>query len=282
MKIYSIVIPHKNVPQLLARCLASIPARDDIEILVVDDNSDPDGLKGLQALSISRPDVIFIYTKEGKGAGYARNIGLSRSTGKWLLFADADDYYSDGFIDILDKYKDSEADIVAFGAKVISLKTVYRLLPIRNGKEAMLSRWEVWNIMFCREYVLSNNFVFEEIPVGNDAMFVIKACYYASKMQREEACLYNYIRREGSITFLHSNSDDLCRCELLLRMNQFIFSIGEKDYSRDLGGIFVIMCKNFRLIYPCFKMVYEYKQTWRLLYSFIRVPYESLCRKIKV
>lgn len=38
---YSIIIPHKNIPDLLQRCLNSIPRRTDIQIIVVDDNSDP-------------------------------------------------------------------------------------------------------------------------------------------------------------------------------------------------------------------------------------------------
>jgi glycosyltransferase involved in cell wall biosynthesis len=37
---FSIIIPHKNTPELLQRCLASIPKREDIQIIVIDDNSD--------------------------------------------------------------------------------------------------------------------------------------------------------------------------------------------------------------------------------------------------
>ena len=36
---YSIIIPHKNSPDLLKRCLESIPDRTDIQVVVVDDNS---------------------------------------------------------------------------------------------------------------------------------------------------------------------------------------------------------------------------------------------------
>ena len=38
--IYSIIIPHKNSPELLSRCLDSIPNRDDLQVVIVDDNSD--------------------------------------------------------------------------------------------------------------------------------------------------------------------------------------------------------------------------------------------------
>ena len=41
-KKYSVIIPHKNTPELLQRCLASIPKRVDIQVIVVDDNSDLD------------------------------------------------------------------------------------------------------------------------------------------------------------------------------------------------------------------------------------------------
>ncbi len=39
--LWSIIVPHHNIPQLLERCLDSIPERDDIQIIVIDDNSDP-------------------------------------------------------------------------------------------------------------------------------------------------------------------------------------------------------------------------------------------------
>ena len=37
---YSFIIPHKNCPDLLQRCVDSIPERDDVQVIVVDDNSD--------------------------------------------------------------------------------------------------------------------------------------------------------------------------------------------------------------------------------------------------
>ncbi|MDR2475404.1 MAG: glycosyltransferase family 2 protein, partial [Bacteroidales bacterium] len=36
---YSIIIPHKDIPDLLRRCLDSIPYRNDLQIIIVDDNS---------------------------------------------------------------------------------------------------------------------------------------------------------------------------------------------------------------------------------------------------
>lgn len=47
---YSIIIPHKNISSLLRRCLDSIPERDDLEIIVVDDNSNEKTIKDLQSI----------------------------------------------------------------------------------------------------------------------------------------------------------------------------------------------------------------------------------------
>lgn len=91
--VYSIIIPHKNIPDLLRRCLDSIPQRPDIQIIVVDDNSCSDKVDFAHFPGREREGVEIVYTREGLGAGYARNVGLRHAKGRWLLFADADDYF---------------------------------------------------------------------------------------------------------------------------------------------------------------------------------------------
>ena len=88
---YSIIIPHRGAPELLQRLLDSIPQRPDVQVIVIDD-----------------PD--------GRGGGYARNQALPQATGRWLLFADADDFYAEGFLDVLDAYVNrDDLDAVYFG-----------------------------------------------------------------------------------------------------------------------------------------------------------------------
>lgn len=101
---FSIIIPTKNIPDLLQRCLESIPQRSDIEIIVVDDNSDREIVDVKNYPGTNNQQVKIIFLPESKGAGYARNIGLTIAKGKWILFADSDDYFSEKFSDILDRY----------------------------------------------------------------------------------------------------------------------------------------------------------------------------------
>lgn len=65
---FSIIIPHYNNEQDLRRCMASIPDRDDVQIIIVDDNSDPkkvdfDHFPGLDR---KNTDIIFFKRRKWK------------------------------------------------------------------------------------------------------------------------------------------------------------------------------------------------------------------------
>ena len=125
--LFSIIIPHYNIPDLLMRCLKSIPVSEDIQVIVVDDNS-PDSNTYLKRFpELSRPNLEFIRTTEGKGAGYARNVGLDHAIGKWLLFADADDFYVENMYDVIKPYSYSEADIVFFRPRSVYSDDIYKI-----------------------------------------------------------------------------------------------------------------------------------------------------------
>ena len=55
---YSVIIPHKNVPKLLARCVNSIPVRDDIEVIVIDDCSSPEFKVAIEEICNRRNTIL--------------------------------------------------------------------------------------------------------------------------------------------------------------------------------------------------------------------------------
>lgn len=69
----------------------------EIEVIIVDDDSDPEKVDFEDFPGSDRCYTQIIFTKEGKGAGYARNVGLRHAKAKWLIFADSDDYFNDCF-----------------------------------------------------------------------------------------------------------------------------------------------------------------------------------------
>lgn len=278
MKTYSIIIPHKNTPHLLIRCMDSIPQREDVEIIVVDDNSDFDNWDPAVFTFLNRSDTRMIFTKEGKGAGYARNVGLHCATGKWLLFADADDYYTDGFLDALDKYKDSDPDVVYFcvGEDSEVAKRINQVIknylnnPVLEKDNLTLRYWAPWNKMFRRDYIVYHNFLFEEVYVGNDAMFVIKSGYYANRIEVDLFTLYNYTINSKSLTRFECIERDLSRFELYLKINKFYKSIGKKTYI-SLFGFFVEewKCGRQKLYLNYFLMILKHRQFCSFVSSFL-------------
>lgn len=121
MENFSFIIPHKNTPDLLQKCLDSIPRREDVQIIVVDDNSDVDKVDFAHFPGLNDSTVEVYLTKEGRGAGYARNIGLEHAKGRWLVFADADDFFLPDLEKAMDEFVNSNYEMVFFKATSIIL-----------------------------------------------------------------------------------------------------------------------------------------------------------------
>ena len=211
---YSIIIPHKNTPKLLKRCLDSIPRRDDVQIIVVDDNSDPEIVNFDQFPGLNDPFIEILFTKEGKGAGFARNLGMTKAAGKWLLFADADDFFNSCINEILDEYVNSNADIVYFKHNCVDsdkytpanrCKHFIKYIdywPLSKKKADILLRYRhtsVWSRLHKTELIRKNLISFDEVMIANDVTFAYLAGFYASSIHADRRILYCTTIRQGSI-----------------------------------------------------------------------------------
>ena len=210
---FSIIIPTKNIPDLLQRCLESIPQRSDIEIIVVDDNSDREIVDVKNYPGTNNQQVKIIFLPESKGAGYARNIGLTIAKGKWILFADSDDYFSEKFSDILDRYIHSEYDIIFLNYERVDSVTkekihVYRqsFITSKNLNDKLLENklrfvmGPPWCKMIAHHLIKKYNVKFDEVAKHNDTMFSLKIGYYADRIYIDPEIAYYNTQREGSIT----------------------------------------------------------------------------------
>ena len=188
---YSIIIPHKNTPKLLLRMLDSIPYRDDMEIIVIDDNSDPKIVDFDNFPGRNRKDTLLVFTKEGKGAGYARNVGIKHANGKWLIFADADDYFiKDNFNHLLNTNLPPDCETLVWDIRQTPFQTN---IPDFQGT-GIISRHEdtemiykkyisPWYKMVKQDTLKTHHINFDETFYSNDVMYSVKltlslSCYY--------------------------------------------------------------------------------------------------------
>ena len=212
---YSVIIPHKNIPKLLQRCLDSIPKRDDLEIIVVDDNSDSDVVDFDNFPGKERKDTYLVFDKSGNGAGRARNIGLQHAQGKWLLFADSDDYFNYCINDILTEYREDESDIVFFSASSVDCESynnvpradavsemIVNYLQGRPHSELMLRYCLAcpWGKLVKRKLVIDNNILFQETSRCNDVKFSYLIGHYSKTIHVDKRALYCLTYRGTSIS----------------------------------------------------------------------------------
>lgn len=89
----SIIIPFYNEKKYFDDCIQSVLAQTykNLEIIIINDGSDPEYLEILHNLKNRCPEKIFLYHKENEGVSSARNLGIKKAKGKYISFIDSDD-----------------------------------------------------------------------------------------------------------------------------------------------------------------------------------------------
>lgn len=132
----SIAVCVYNQQELILRALQSIPNRNDIEVVIVNDGSN-DGTEALIFSWIENShnfSVKYIKNETNRGIGYTRNVALQNCTGEYMATLDSDDYFiTDKFEKVIDCLDGSDI--------------VWHNLQINNGTIYYLS--EGTNRIFC-------------------------------------------------------------------------------------------------------------------------------------
>jgi glycosyltransferase involved in cell wall biosynthesis len=212
---YSIIIPHKNIPDLLQRCLNSIPEREDIQIIIIDDNSDPEIVDFSFFPGQNKKNIEIVYSKKGGGAGFARNLGLQIAKGKWILFSDADDFFNDCLYTVLDEYIDDPADIVYFknnsvhnvsneilkrGEWLNEFIDIY-LINTRKGEKLLRYLFVVpWAKLIRKDLIDKYSIKFEKTRIHEDIVFSYLSGFFANSIKADSRKLYCWVNRENSLS----------------------------------------------------------------------------------
>ncbi len=209
----SIIVPVYNVADYLPKCMSSLLAQDleDCEILLIDDGS-TDGRSGGMCDEYARdyPQWVRVIHQENAGLGGARNTGIARAEGEYLLFVDSDDYLAEGAIRTLRPAMEQEIDVVVFcflfdRGGVISPAPQIEL-PF--GQTASLSAFpslllappNACNKLWRRSLFIQNDILFPARLWYEDMATTAKLLARAEKILPIRDTLYYYVLRDGSIT----------------------------------------------------------------------------------
>lgn len=244
---YSVVVPYRDKYDLFVKAVESIPDREDIQIIIVDNA--PQCMSQEQVPLKQMAKVVYTTSSPTKGAGHARNVGLTIVEGRFILFLDADDYFTPAAFAAFDKYLKQDYDIVYFKADSINLcdgtqSTRHDVINkyvnffLRTGNDSLL-RYRFVNPvskMIRTNLVREHDIRFDETPVANDAMFSTKTGHYARTITASDEVVY-MITEGGagtSLTKAHNSKNQFVRFQVAIERYKFVESIGRDDQKPKL------------------------------------------------
>lgn len=198
----SIIIPCYNDFQHLPTALdyANNQTFDEKEIIVIDDGSNAITKKVIQQ-NISKIDILI--TQENKGVSAARNNGISKATGRYILTLDSDDYFENGFIPKAIKYfEDNEIIIVSCYAKWFNSQSKNdKIFKPRGGylKDILFHNVAMGSAMFRKIDWQNVGGYDEKMLLGfEDWEFYIRLLQDGGKAEIIPEVLFNYRNKHGS------------------------------------------------------------------------------------
>lgn len=210
----SVIVPVYESEKYLDRCVQSIlnQTYQDFELILVDDGS-PDNSPLLCDKWAENDSRVYVIHKENGGASSARNAGLKIAKGRWIAFADSDDWLDRtalktlydlanqynvpmaiGGMRVVQKYTDASI-VMKQNAKVLSNADLMSRFFRLNGEPDTHS---VWGTIIQRDIL--DGYTFIEGKMNED----VEACYYLARKCEAavytDAPLYNYFKNVEGVT----------------------------------------------------------------------------------
>jgi glycosyltransferase involved in cell wall biosynthesis len=120
----SIIVPVYNVEEYIEKCILSLQQqdipKDQYEIIIINDGSPDNSREVVLKLMKEFSNIVFI-EQENKGVSLARNAGIDKARGKYLLFIDPDDYVElNSFGRVLKAADDQNSQVTFLGYKFLN------------------------------------------------------------------------------------------------------------------------------------------------------------------
>lgn len=227
----SIVVPVYKVPvDYLKRCIYSLinQTYKNLEILLVDDGS-PDNCGSICDELSKIDDRIKVYHKNNGGLSSARNYGVKKANGYWLMFVDGDDFLEFECCEQIINRIDKNIDLFYFQAYRVSdgekkklvgkncffEERIYSTDEELNYFKNMTLNYNAhistaWGKLFKRDFLIKNNIFHDEyLKQGAEGIeFCIRVLNSKPVIKYSNLFLYDYIYNSDSISSFSSDSNN--------------------------------------------------------------------------
>lgn len=224
-ELVSIVVPVYNAEKTIKRCINSLinQTYKELEIILIDDGSRDSSCFLCKKAAIEDNRIKYLY-QENKGVSAARNYGISVCTGQWILFVDADDELELNAVQIvMEIQKIGMYDTVCWNAFYVDGKNKTKMnvfcpptkiFSVSEKQELIYAMYiddnenyygdyfrACWGKLLSAEIIKKNCLEFPEgVPIGEDALFLVRYFNNCKNVILTSRYLYNYYRGEETVT----------------------------------------------------------------------------------
>ena len=236
----SVIIPVLNREKGIKKCLKSIMNQNykNIEIVVIDNGSTDNTVKIIKELQ-EKDKRIKLFVSKLKGVSNARNFGLKKSTGDYIMFVDSDDTIDKEMISTMMKIaKQNHFDIVKCGYKLIHGSKIENFCLKEGLYDFDEQFWkeffstynynQVWgqliNKKICNGITFNSN-----VSMAEDYLFNYYLYKKANSIYIIESPFYNYYYNESGMNYNKDINKIIKKIEDILYVCKEL-SKSEQDY----------------------------------------------------
>ncbi|MBE6157910.1 MAG: glycosyltransferase [Firmicutes bacterium] len=287
---FSIIVPVYNVEKYIEKCLDSIEKQTfkDYEVIVVNDGTLDN------SMDIVKKYDFKIVNQKNKGLSAARNSGVKKASGEYIIFIDSDDYIDKDLLKKLNDSLSNNPDVVRFqirevfedSDKVINYKE--NSFNNKNGVDAfkLITGYHfvenAWCYAIRKDYYLKNKFKFAEGMIHEDYGLIPLVIIKASVVNSISYVGYNYLQRSNSIMSNKDYSKTLKKVDDFY--NHYNYLISEIDKTDLDKAYFKSFISNSLIIKICELKNKDYKKYLKLLRknkAFDNILVDTFSRRIK-
>lgn len=210
---FSIIVPVYQVENYIRTCLESIKRQtyQDFEVILVDDGS-KDGSEKICEEFVKKDKRFHLFSKENGGLSDARNYGVTKAKGEYLLFVDSDDSIEEGLLEALENtiQKDNGPELIRFQVYLHEASqtkechgVAFSNLQGETAFRELIQSYYLepaWCYAYQRKFWLKEKFEYAKGRYHEDFGLTPYVILKAKTVSSIEYYGYHYMIRENSIT----------------------------------------------------------------------------------
>jgi len=260
MKKISIIVPVYNTEKYLDKCINSLinQTLKDIEIIFVNDGS-TDNSRNIIEKYLTDKRIILI-DKENGGQASARNLGIKKSNGIYIMFIDSDDYVNEDMCEkIYNIASSGNYDIVSVDYfnttdRIDSYKKTFDFSSRKiSALEYLFSGVGPCNKMFKASFLKENNFSFPENIIYEDFASIPTLAKYNPNCYYLSEAFMHYVHHEGSTMI---NKEYKKKYEDIFAASNYLYdNLNDFGYNKQLEYLLI-----YHLLYLGSLNFYKYNK----------------------